>query len=203
MIIRTRKSARKIYFEGNSLSNYGPGNILNGHYMPRRAYGFLTAYNVAMKDLAVSARTQTMINADVATNILSDLRKGDVIVLWEGTNDIRFNTLTGAQGWANVVTYSNIVRPAGAKLIVCTITARDFSLDDADLMDRIDAYNVLARANPSVYDALCDLAADPVFDTRADASNTTYYNADKLHFTQAGYDKVADLLYPVIQSTLT
>lgn len=203
MIVKVRRSPRKVYFEGNSLSNYGPGNILNGHYMPRRTYGFLSSYNVAMKDLAISARTQTMINTDVAANVLSDLRKGDVIVLWEGTNDLRFNTLSGAQGWANVVTYANIVRPAGAKLIVCTITARDFSLDDADLMDRIDAYNVLARANSSVYDALCDVAADPVFDTRADASNTTYYNADKLHLTATGYDKVSDLLYPVIQSTLS
>lgn len=202
MIIKSHSHNRSLIFEGNSLSNYISPNVLNGHYVPKQTYADLLSYKLKLVSWAESANTQTLMNEDIPDHILPFLRYDDIIVLWEGTNDLRFNVLSGADGFQNVVDYSEIVRPAGAKLVFCTITARDFSLDDADLMDRIDDYNTLARANQSYFDAFCDLAGDPVFDTKADASNATYYDADKLHFTQAGYDKVVELLSPVIETIL-
>jgi lysophospholipase L1-like esterase len=109
---------------------------------------------------------------------------------------MRVNGLTGAQAYANLVTYANTVRALGIKLVICTVIARDLAGDPADLMNtRIPDYNTLLRANyASISDAFCDLAASPLFDTRADASNTTYYQTDKLHLTAAGEDAIEALI---------
>jgi hypothetical protein len=116
-------------------------------------------------------------------------------VLWEGTNDIYANSLTGAQAWAKVVTYISAVVATGAQLVICTIIARDYSGEPAGVMDtEIPAYNTLVRANTALGYTVCDLAADSHFDARADASNTTYYNADKLHLALTGQNLVATLL---------
>lgn len=188
---------KQVFFEGNSLFNNRAGvNASGGYYCAIKTY----QNSAATKDIvffsrAIGGQTQTQINANIATKITPFVRRGDVIVLWEGTNDLSVNALTGAQAYANLVTYANTVRALGAKLIICTVIARDFTTDAADLMDRIDDYNELVRANQSsICDALCDLAADPLFDTRADASNTTYYLADKLHQTQVGQDYIAGLI---------
>jgi hypothetical protein len=195
---------RNIIFEGNSLSNFSSNaSALFGYYIPITCYNnSKTGYSLAFSCFAVSGETQTTINSLITTNITPRAKYGDIIIIWEGTNDLRTNSLSGAQGYANLITYVNTVKGYGCKVIVCTITARDLAGDDADLMTRIGDYNTLVRNNSSLFDAICDLGADSHFDARSDCSNTTYYNADKLHMTTAGQDVVIGLLSPVITTVL-
>lgn len=174
-----------------------------GHFIPVSVYDAVrSGRTLAYTSLALAGRTQTQINAALGTNISPRARYNDVVVLWEGTNDMYLNDLSGADAYANLVTYRNAVIALGAKLVVCTVIARDYVDDDPDLMDRIDAYNVLVRNNSGLFTAVCDLAANAAFDTRADASNTTYYNADKIHQAQGGQDLVITLLTPVVEGIL-
>jgi len=62
------------------------------------------------------------------------------------------------------------------------------------------ALNALIRANwNSFADGLADIAADARF---TDYNNTTYFNADKVHLTDAGYAAAAQVFLPAIQAQL-
>lgn len=193
----------KIFFEGNSLFSHNK-NISGSNedmYIPRATYAGLTTSLLPVY-YPISGQTQTQINSNLTTKVLLYSQKGDVVVLWEGTNDMHVNGLSGADAYANLITYRNKVIGRGLKLVVATTIARDYATDAADLMDRIDDYNTLIRANTDQFTAVCDLAANSLFDTRADASNTTYYHTDKLHLITAGQDAIKDLLITSVQAIL-
>lgn len=204
MITKGIPRQRQIFFEGNSLfARATGGSVDNGHFIPVSIYDAVrSGRTLAYRSLAIAGRTQTQINSSLSTNILPHARYNDVIVLWEGTNDMYVNDLSGAAAYANLVTYRDAVVALGAKLVVCTVIARDYVDDDADLMDRIDAYNALVMANSSLFTAVCALHQDAAFNARADASNLTYYNADKIHQAQGGQDLVVTLLTPVVSGIL-
>ena len=61
-------------------------------------------------------------------------------------------------------------------------------------------FNTLLRNNAAtVCDTLVDIAANTVFDTRADASNATYYHADKTHLVTAGQNICVTAITAAIQ----
>lgn len=204
MITKGIPRQRQIFFEGNSLfARAAGGSIDNGHFTPVTVYDAVrSGITLAYTSLAIAGRTQTQINSSLSTNITSKARHNDIIVLWEGTNDMYVNDLSGADAYANLITYRNAVIALGVKLVVCTVIARDYVDDDVDLMDRIDAYNALVMANTGLFDGVCALHQDVAFNERADASNTTYYNADKIHQAQGGQDLVITLLTPVVEGIL-
>lgn len=198
---------QQLIFEGNSLTNTGATSggslVTNGHYIPKSLYDAVrTGRALAYRSYAVNSRTQTLINGDLSTNIYPFVKKNDIIVLWEGTNDIFVNALSGADAYANLVTYRNAVDDLGAILVVGTIIARDWATDDVDLMDRVDAYNALVMANSGSFAAVCPLHQDAAFNAKADASNATYYLADKLHQAVGGQDLVISLMTTTINSVL-
>lgn len=197
---------QNIFWEGNSLSSYSVNSgadtyTLNQFYIPMNTYNNIrTGHRVGIYNLSISGRNQTQINADIATKIAPWIKTNDICVVWEGTNDMYTNGLSGADAFANLMTYVNTVHEYGAKVVVCTVIARDYVLDAPDLMDRVDAYNALVRANASSFECIADLGADSRFDTRADASNGIYYNADKIHQSAVGQDVVFALITTAINA---
>lgn len=197
---------KKLFFQGNSLLD----TSLN-HTISNQKYVTYTLYNnirssypgLTLVDYSISGQDEDQINALIATQF----RKGlvlaqDVIVIWEGTNDLAHNPAkSGATAFANLQTFVNAIALLTNKYIVCTSIARDLAADPVDLMTRIDDYNTLIRANYSGTH-LCDLAANSHFDSRADASDTTYYDTDKLHLVQAGQDLIISLLTTAITAVL-
>lgn len=205
MIAYGEKRQRNLIFEGNSLTDLGQdGGPVYGQYIPLTVYANVRTGRVLnYRCYSISGRTQTQINASLPTNILPFIKAGDIIVNWEGTNDLFVNSLSAADAYANLVTYSQAVRAMGVKLVICTVIARDFATDPPDLMDRVDAYNVLVRNNASsICEAVCDLGADAMFDTRADTANGTNYKADKVHLATAGQNNVITLMTTSINSIL-
>lgn len=199
-ITSSSNRVRKVLWEGNSLSNVNMNNTAgNGFYIPTTTFNNVKAIVSdrlsTLTNLAIGGRTQTQINADIDTNIVPNVSSRDIIVLWEGTNDLYANSLSGNEAFDNLVSYRNEVKKYGVKLMVATVIARDYATDPADLMARIGVYNSLVKAQDGIlFDAVCRLDEDPLFDQRADASNTTYYNADKLHQATAGQNRVITLM---------
>ncbi len=102
-----------------------------------------------------------------------------------------------------MVNYCNVARSYGLKVIVVTGIARYViagGLDDPNITNRIFAVNAKIRTN---WASFCDGYADPAvltqFDNIADVIDATYYNADRVHLTNAGYDLIAPLIQAITQ----
>jgi lysophospholipase L1-like esterase len=151
--------------------------------------------------------TQQMID-DATTDVdpLYNAGVKSVLVAWEMGNDLYFNAdVSGAE--TRFASYCAARQAAGWKVVVCNLPARDHSVTNGGVSpggDSDAAYNTkrlslntwLAANWATFADGFVDLAADAAFTT----FNSTYFNADRVHLTDAGYQKVADLVAPVIVS---
>jgi lysophospholipase L1-like esterase len=200
---------RKLFFEGDSLSTLSEGNVALGRRMIKTAYTNLTGTRPAMFSTAVAgseiraAGTSSIIDRGSAITSVAD--PNDIIVVWAGTNDISVSGRTDAQVYADLVTYATLMRNAGLKVIAVTMIAKERAADADPTAINVTrlAYNALILGESSfVFDAYADPAALVQFNAVADASNATYYNADKVHLTDAGFDLVAGTVTTAIQSLL-
>lgn len=198
---------QQILFEGNSLLNLGPitlsvsGADYDKQYVPLAIYNSLrVGRKLSTFCYAIESRTGTQILAEQLA--VSSIKPRDILVYWEGTNDMYLNGLTGAQAFTNVTDYLTLALAKGAQVVIGTVAARDYSLDSADLMTRISDYNTLVRNNTALGYTVCDIGADSLFDTRADCSNATYYATDKIHMVIAGQDIISTLLISTISNLL-
>jgi hypothetical protein len=181
-----------------------PSSLLShGYYIPQSVYNTARSGRVlSYKCFALNGRTQTEINADINTNIIGKTFPDDIIVLWEGTNDMFVNSLSGADAYANLITYARAVKSIGAKLVVSTVIARNWATDPPDMMTRIGDYNTLVRANPQEFSVICDQAADSHFDNILDTADTNYYLTDMLHQALGGQNLTISLLGPSVALAL-
>jgi hypothetical protein len=205
MTISGRYRQRRIIFNGNSHFNLAQNSITQtyDYYVPVTIYNTIkSTYPCAMVAFAVGGNPTTTMNANFATQNAVVIQPGDIVVLWEITNDLSVNGLSGQQCYDQVVTFANSVKALGGKIIVGTTTARNHSGDAADIWTRGQACNTLIRNAPAgIFDAICDLGADPLFDSQADCDNATYY-IDKLHFATAGQAHVISLWTTTITNYL-
>lgn len=193
MIIRGQKR-KNIFFHGNSLCALGGASntTANGRYLETTLYNLIIAQRTGYVATFLSLSgnpTRTKI-ADWATQVLPTAKPGDWLFHWEITNNVNVNNLTGAEDYADNLTLLGLARAAGMKVAFGTAIPRDHVADTTQNSRNMDS-NVLARANQSNWDLFIDFNSVPGFQTQADCSNTTYYQADKLHETIAGADVLA------------
>lgn len=198
---------RRLLFDGNSLSVFAGGNILNAQRYPTTLYNNYVGVSNKLTyfNYAVSGKTTPQLTSNFSSKFGSMCRPTDILIFWEIINDA-FNLpadTNGTQLYADVVAYCNQAKATGVKLIVLTGIATDYVSADATINNRVSACNTLIRNNYlSFCDAIADVGANAAFDTKAKASNTTYYDADKLHLTNVGYDLIASIVKPVIDTLL-
>lgn len=196
---------RKLIFNGNSHFNLAQNdiNIPYNYYVPRSIHANVIAagYKTPMTAFAVGGNPTTTMNANFDSQNGPLIKTGDVVVLWEITNDLAVNELSGADAYAQVVIFANKVRALGGYILVGTTTARNHVNDPPDIWDRGQACNTLIRDNSGLFDGICDLASDTHFDDEADCDNTTYY-IDKLHFATAGQAIIISMWTTTINSFL-
>ncbi len=116
--------------------------------------------------------------------LLKGVNEG-LAILWLGTNDIIPGTKTGLQTAASLAAYSDTLRTAGMKVVVCTL--QSFAANNVERL----ACNTQIAVDTSHYDAIADLAADPALD---DSTDTTYYTSDGVHLMDAGYAAAAAVI---------
>lgn len=162
----------------------------------------LTSKRLGWDYYAVSGQRASELNNDVSTQITPLFRSrliNNVVVVWAGVND-GVNGATAAQIWSSLQTYCSTVRAAGQKVVLCTeIDGQSTALNSAGWHGTIyPALNTLIRAGwSSVADALADLGNNA---NLQDATNTTYFNADKVHPNSTGYNIVAGIVAAAIAS---
>jgi len=173
--------------DGNSLT------MSLNFYLANTLYAKFRTVNVvfAGQHYGVAGKTTTQLIADFPTKVAPIIRKGDRVYFWEITNDLNLGHVTAQQAYDNVVTYAGLVHAKGAKIYVINFIARNESGQDADVNTRGFAVNALLAANSSLFDRIIDVGSRAEFDDVTDASDTRYYNADKLHLVTRGLDTIA------------
>lgn len=156
---------------------------------------------VTFYNKGVSAQeTQDMID-DATSDIDSLYTSGanSILIAWEIGNDIYYNgSVNGAM--ARFWSYCDSRRLKGWKVFVITCPPRDQSTDAGDNSAQYNAKLVEANTRLKLeWAAHANGLIDVAGDARFQGYNLTYYNADKAHYTDAGYAAVAELVKAVIK----
>ncbi len=122
-----------------------------------------------------------------------DSSKGmNIYVPFEVTNDLFFGA-SAATAYANYVTLCGLARARGFKIVAMTCLPRSNVGTPGSFEADRQTVNTSIRNNyASFADALADVGADTTIGDAGDELNLTYYQSDKVHMTDAGYDIVAE-----------
>lgn len=120
----------------------------------------------------------------------------DVLIMSGGQSDIYEDDKTGADVYDLACDYADTARAAGFTMIMATTMPAfgpggSINPDAGMLQARVD-HNTLLMADPAgSFDVLIDWHTHPAL---ADATDTTYFEADRVHFTPGGADVAAHLV---------
>lgn len=162
----------------------------------------MVAKNYGWWNSGVSGQTVSDFAADAAAEIDAQYRtplgSHQICIVWGGVNDANAGA-SAATIYSRLQAYWAARRAAGWKVIAVTeIDAQDAGRNAVGWHSTLyPALNVLIKSDATLYDAVVDLGADSRLQ---DATNTTYFNADKVHLTDTGYGVVASLVGAVAQN---
>ncbi len=180
-----------IIFWGNSLT-YGSGASGPAGRYPNQVIAALSgSYAWTNQGIGGQTTTQMLATQDAdSSNQYTSLRPKTGLVIWELRNDIANGGVSAATAYANYATLCQKARDRG--FVVVAVTC----LPSSGLSDATRAtVNANIAANyASFAHALADVAADTTIGQNGQNTNLTYYNADGIHMTDAGYTIVAGLV---------
>lgn len=189
-----------LIYNGNSLFCRGAGNIENVLSAPYASYAALTGIKPPMMCYCFSGLNITELTAQFPTKIQPFIKRGDIVVFNENVNTL-VDTHSVSSVQSGLLSYTALVRSFGAKIIVSTMTARAENYVGAEA-DRL-TLNAWILANSSSFDGVADPGNLSIFNSLAACDNTTYYDADKSHFTTLGYAAYGESFNPIIESLLS
>jgi hypothetical protein len=147
-----------------------------------------------LSNFGTSGWTMLQVGNAAAAHLATVRQPGgkNIAIVWAGVNDAHAG-FDAATIYARTVTTCAAARQAGYQVVLCTEIDDQHALANAaGWHDTIwPALNTLIRGDATIYDRLADLGADARLQ---DATDTTYFNADKLHLIAAGQTVVAGLV---------
>jgi len=177
-----------LVFEGDSRTA-GTGATNIGYAYPAKTVRKLTG-NWKCANVGESGQSVATMITQIAAEVspLADPGLGKVAILWGGVNDNTDATTMHTR----ISTWCSTVRALGYKVVVCTeIDCQGAAHADWHTTNYL-ALNTLIRNNYATYaDGLADLGGESELQ---DATDTTYYNADKTHLNDTGYGVVATVV---------
>lgn len=108
----------------------------------------------------------------------------NVIRLWVGTNDVSTRGRTAQQALDGIRAYCRKAKAVGFQTIVSDMISR--TGNDSNML----ALDALLTTEDTGCDVVLDLASDARLGAVGANSNTTYYQADNTHLTQAGQQNI-------------
>lgn len=197
VLMQWRDTAAPILIcDGDSLTWRSPTNLT----YPQQLLSGLVDRPI-MFNFGVAGQGVNNMASDAATQIdpVATTAAVRVLVAWGGTNDLGPTGGGSLSGLETAITnYCNARRAAGFKVVVVTLLPRGDGTPATQETARA-AYNVWLRANYTTFaDGLADVGADPTIGAAGAYSNTTYYDPDTVHLTDAGYGIVASIVRPAI-----
>lgn len=182
-----------VFFDGDSHTQGDASHLTNDFWQSQLGRGRnwdFVAWTVT------SGSGQTVSARDTAATTFLDPSiegaKNVVVVAYMGGNDLV--SLPQATVLSNLETYCDNRRTAGADAVVVGTV---FSRNDLTAMVR-DDYNAALRLE-TFYDGLMDFAADSRLQ---DDTDTTYFDADRVHLNKAGAQVMASIASPVLDGLL-
>ena len=181
-----------IVFEGDSRSNAKGWttktmNLVSSLKLRYHKYGktIVAVSGATPSDIITRA---SITNSFIQTNGLN------ILCVWIGVN----SNETAQQIYDKIKLYCQNARASGwNKIILCTEIDAQSNMTWHNTI--YPALNTLIYADHSFVDAIADLGARPELQ---DATNLTYYNADKIHLTAAGYAVVGEVVGAALNSLL-
>lgn len=197
-------------FNGDSLGRgYGTGSPSpnGGIVLLTSSSGYTTPPAYLAADYPAATVVVSALNGDkissntAATNALSMLATATgtgfttyALVYEFGINDI-FDNQSSAAIESSIQTYLSNIRASypGAKLVGATIQKVNFGGSSGTFEPRRLAVNTwmrgytVANGQANGFDCICDIAANSILGDSGSYSNLTYWDADGIHLTAAGY----------------
>lgn len=178
-----------LIFEGDSLT---VGGQLGATPYPKALLRGLTNETAARTVATSGQKVTTMITdypTEVAPLFLPQTFRKQTVVILGGTNDIQNEEVSVAYG--RLQTYWALCRATGFRVIAVTLPAGAPSGSTNPYNTYRNALNTQILSNPSLYDAVARPDLNANIGQDGDQTNTTYFNADLLHLTTAGYAELA------------
>ncbi|MCG9792469.1 SGNH/GDSL hydrolase family protein [Flavobacterium algicola] len=123
-------------------------------------------------------------------------KKYNIAVLFFGTNDIGNNT--AKVSLVNLKASASLFKRAGWKVIVCSLIDRGDALA-LNYPNFYTEFNTEIRTSWKYFaDEFADLNAEPLLGDVGASSNTTYFQGDKVHPTDAGQQLIASIISAAI-----
>jgi len=191
---------RSLYatFEGDSLTT-GQGSSGGNTYPVQLIRMFTDNRMVSMVNVATSGETLADMATEAASQIDNayDSRKPtNITVIWGGTNDLYLGVLgdfSGAGAYARLLAYGQARQAIGEKVVVVNCLPRQNAGVPVGFEAQRVIFNALIASGwQSFANALADVAADSRLQ---DPTNTTYFDADKVHLNNTGYAVVAGIVF--------
>lgn len=177
---------QRIIFDGDSrTAKMWPDDVYNN-------YG----KQAGIRNVAISGEAvRTMITA-APTNVDPFYKSRGIVSIWGGVNDA-VDPADAATIYSRLQTYCLARRALGWKTIVCSeIDAQDAARNAVNWHTVIwPALNALLNTDHSFADGYANLGADSRLQNALD---TTYFLADKVHLTTAGYAVVTSIVSPQV-----
>lgn len=172
--------------DGDSLT-YGTGSTNNTNGYPAQILvGSSVVVNNGVPGEKISDNTNAVRTLATFATVSGGRR---VAIFCEGINDIA-TADSSANIIINIGAWINTVRTAYPDAILIGMTLTYYTGASPTILSRIDAVNAYITGSAD-FDYVVDLIADPRL---IDPSNMTYYKADGVHRTDAGYGVVAELI---------
>ncbi len=184
------RSTKQVVFEGDSrslLKQWTEKTVEDAFPSGYLAFGGRGVCSQAISGSTIA----NLITRGATTDALIKSGAVNTLVVWIGVNSV---AVGAAQIYADMQTYIAARKAAGwNKVILCSEIDGQSSMDWHNTV--WPALNALLYADHSFADGFADLGADARLQNALD---TTYYNADKIHLTTAGYDIVASIISPIL-----
>lgn len=156
-------------------------------------------------NVAVSGRTTrgliTLAFAQVDSFYDTAFGNKNILILWEGSNDLALNASSAASAYQSIKEYCMARKALGFKIIVATILPRN----DVDIEARRLTVNTSIRNaktnNESWIDAVADVASDPTIGIFSATSNTAIYY-DGVHPAASAHHTLASYFTDALESLL-
>lgn len=154
--------------------------------------------NYSVRADAYPGRDLVQMNAEspAFSNLYYTKNTNNICVVWELTNFIA-TYKSGNSAIQQLVKFCRNKKLAGFKVVVCTGLYRQDGVSAIHAKETDEANSYIRLHYSEFADKLCDLAADSRLQNPL---NTTYFNSDKVHLNDAGYDVVSSIIYDVVKS---
>ena len=192
---------QQVFFLGNSITA-GHGILTANTYPNVVAAGLgknVLTYNVG-REFATTAQLVTNI-ASTVTNYYNSNYAKNVLVAFEVRNDICTGGASPTTAYNNLVSLAQAAKAANFTVVIGTSPTPSAGCTTQQSTD-IATVNTNIRANivaTGYVDAVADLAANACI---ADNANATHncYNADQIHWSDAGAIVAAGIVLPILNS---